>query len=38
MVLRIALPVKGEISAPHWSGGMMRNFAREGIFYKLVGI
>ena len=38
MVLRIALPVKGEISPPHWGGGMMRNFARERIFYKLVGI
>ena len=37
-VLQIALRVKGEISPPHWGGGMMRNFAREGIFYRLVGI
>ena len=33
MVFQIALWVRGEISRPHWGGGMMRNFAGEGIFY-----
>ena len=38
MVLLIPLRVRDEISPPNWSGGMMRNFAREGIFYQLMGI
>ena len=32
MVFQIALRVRGTISPPLWGGGMMINFAREGIF------